>query len=87
MTKAACVENCPTVVRIFGDFNDPNSEVSHLIKSATAFRCTPRKAPSPASITCRPKGNGPKGRDFFYEIRFDHGGPLPALTPSIILYR
>lgn len=29
----ACVEACPTDTRVFGNFNDPESEVSHLLSS------------------------------------------------------
>ena len=34
----ACVEACPTSCRIFGDVNDPNSEVAQAIQKERCFR-------------------------------------------------
>lgn len=41
--KPACVQVCLTSCRIFSDLDDPNSEISTLIKSRSGFPLLPDK--------------------------------------------
>ncbi|MBI4296774.1 MAG: 4Fe-4S dicluster domain-containing protein, partial [Chloroflexi bacterium] len=42
-----CVEVCPVRARHFGDFNDPESEVSRLLRSNLSFRLLEEMNTSP----------------------------------------
>lgn len=53
----ACVRACPTSARHFGDFSDPNSEVSKLTKSRGGFDLMPEMLTKPVNkyLPPRPK--------------------------------
>ena len=46
--EPACVEVCPARVRFFGDFDDPNSEVSKLIRDREYMKLLPSEGTNPS---------------------------------------
>lgn len=44
----ACVSNCPTSARVFGDLSDPTSTVSKLIKKRAGFTLQPEAGTKPS---------------------------------------
>ena len=42
-----CVKCCPTKARVFGDLNDPNSEISKRIKEKSAYTLLPEQGTKP----------------------------------------
>jgi len=45
--QPACVEVCPAKARIFGDQDDPNSEIARVLKANTSFRLQEEKGTRP----------------------------------------
>jgi tetrathionate reductase subunit B len=52
----ACVENCPVGARVFGDLDDPNSEISKLIQTANAVQYKPEFGTNPKIYYILPSG-------------------------------
>ncbi len=46
--EPACVANCPTSCRHFGDLDDPNSEVSRLLRTRYSFTLLPEHGTNPS---------------------------------------
>ncbi len=51
--QPACVEVCPTSCRVFGDLDDPGSEIVRLIRSRYGFQLLPDKGTRPSVYYCR----------------------------------
>ena len=45
--QPACVEVCPAKARIFGDQDDPNSEIARVLKAEKSFRLQEEKGTRP----------------------------------------
>ncbi len=51
--EPACVEVCPTSCRIFGDLNDPASDISRALKESPCFRMLDSLGTNPATYYIR----------------------------------
>lgn len=55
----ACVSTCPVGARSFGDFSDPDSEVSQLVRDREGYQLMPEQSCNPVNryLPPRPKQN------------------------------
>jgi Fe-S-cluster-containing dehydrogenase component len=67
----ACVATCPTSARSFGDFNDPNSDVSKLVRERGGYDLMPEMGYKPTNKYLPPRKKTKPGSD------------APALVPML----
>lgn len=53
--KPACVITCPTKSRVFGDFDDPDSEVSKLVRERSGKKLMPELGYNPVNTYLPPR--------------------------------
>jgi Fe-S-cluster-containing dehydrogenase component len=53
--QPACVLTCPTRSRTFGDFDDPNSEVSQLVRERSGKQLLPELGYNPVNTYLPPR--------------------------------
>jgi Fe-S-cluster-containing dehydrogenase component len=53
--QPACVMTCPTNARFFGDFDDPNSEVSTLVRERSGYAMMPEVGYNPVNKYLPPR--------------------------------
>jgi Fe-S-cluster-containing dehydrogenase component len=56
--QPACVEVCPSYARVFGDLDDPNSEISQLIQRRVGVQLLPDRGTKPKVYYLLPKEGG-----------------------------
>lgn len=73
--KPACVITCPTSARVFGDFDDPDSEVSQLVRDRNGFQPMAELGYNPVNHYLPPRTK--------QHTDIALGAPLPSITERL----
>jgi Fe-S-cluster-containing dehydrogenase component len=73
--KPACVITCPTSARVFGDFDDPDSEVSQLVRDRNGFQPMAELGYNPVNHYLPPRTK--------QHAETALGAPLPSITERL----